>query len=210
MSDINLEEMLLTWLVNYGAAALGVTLFVGALGAPLPGSLLVLAAGAFARQGVLEWQWAALAGLWGAVIGDTLSYGMGYWAKNWVERRFAHAATWQQAQAIFVKRGALAIYLTRFILTQVAIPVNWVAGSSGYPLGRFFAYDFAGEVTWILLYGGLGYTFGNQWELISQLLSDFGGLLVGVLIVLSGGYLLFRRYAAPVPHTAARSNVDPP
>lgn len=192
MSDLSLSDIFLTWMINYGALAFGLALFIGAIGAPLPGSLLVLAAGAFARQGILTWPTAALAGLFGAVIGDLLSYGMGRFAKGWVQRRFGASSTWQRAQATVARRGALAIYLTRFILTQVAIPVNLIAGSSGYEVWRFFAFDVAGEITWILLYGGLGYLFGNQWELISQLISDFSGLLIGVVILSVGLYLFMR------------------
>ncbi len=192
MSDFNLTDLFLTWMLNYGALAFGLALFIGALGVPLPGSLLVLAAGAFARQGVLDWGTAAFLGLIGAVVGDTFSYAMGRFAKGWVQQHFGQRAIWQKAQATFVQRGALAIYLTRFILTQVAIPVNLIAGSSGYTFSRFFAFDFAGEITWLALYGGLGYTFGNQWEAINQFISDFSGLLVGLVVLAVGLYFLWR------------------
>ncbi len=50
--------------VTYGIWALGLATLAGAIGVPVPTSMLLLAAGAFARQGVLDWQWAvALAGL---------------------------------------------------------------------------------------------------------------------------------------------------
>jgi membrane protein DedA with SNARE-associated domain len=193
MSDFNLTDFFLTWMINYGAPAFGVALFVGAVGVPLPGSLLVLAAGAFARQGVIDWPSASIFGLVGAVLGDTLSYAMGRFAKQWVQRYFGQRTTWQTAQATFAHRGGLAIYLTRFILTQVAIPINLIAGSSGYTFSRFWVFDFVGEVTWLVLYGGLGYIFGNQWELISQFISDFSGLLIGVLVLVVGIYFVWRR-----------------
>jgi len=45
----------------------------------------------------------------------------------------------------------------------------------------------------IVLYGGLGYIFGSQWEAISQFISDFSGLLVGVVALGAGIYFLVRR-----------------
>ena len=54
-------------------------------------------------------------------------------------------------------------------------------------------YDLAGEFTWIVLYGGLGYAFGSQWEAINQFISDFSGLLVGLVLFGVGLYLLVRR-----------------
>jgi membrane protein DedA with SNARE-associated domain len=38
-----------------------------------------------------------------------------------------------------------------------------------------------GELTWLLLYGGLGYWFGSQWELVYNFMSNFGGLVLGVV-----------------------------
>ena len=43
-------------------------------------------------------------------------------------------------------------------------------------------YDIAGEILWIALYGGLGYLFGSQWELVYDFMSNFGGLILGLLV----------------------------
>jgi membrane-associated protein len=83
------------------------------------------------------------------------------------------------------------------LLTPLALPTNLIAGGSGYRYWRFLTYDVAGEFTWILLYGGLGYLFGSQWELISQFISDFSGLLVGLVALGAGLYFLLRRWHRP-------------
>ena len=195
MTELNLTDLFLTGVIVYGAPAFSLALLLGAIGIPLPGSLLVIAAGAFVRQGVLDGGVALGLGLIGAVLGDSLSYGLGRFAKRWVQARFGQAPAWHKAQTTFNRRGGLTIYLTRFLLTPLAIPVNLIAGGSGYPFPHFLAYAAAGEATWLVLYGGLGYTFGSQWELISQLLSDFSGLLVGIVALGTGLYLLiFRQY----------------
>ena len=49
-----LSGALLTALINQGQWLLASVLFLAALGVPLPATMLLLAAGAFARQGVLE------------------------------------------------------------------------------------------------------------------------------------------------------------
>lgn len=192
MTDINVTDFLLTAIINYGALAFGVTLVIGALGAPVPGSLAVIAVGGFVRQGIIDWPSAVAFGLLGAVLGDSISYGLGRFAGEWIERRFGNSSVWQNAQATFQRRGGLAIYLTRWLLTPIAIPTNLIAGGSRYPFWRFLSYDLAGEATWIILFGGLGYAFGSQWELISQFISDFSGLILGVVIFVGGIYGLFR------------------
>jgi len=197
MTDFNLTEFFLTGMITYGPPALALALLLGALGIPVPGTLFVLAAGAFVRQGVIDLATATGLGLLGVVLGDSASYAIGRFAKGWVERRFGRSAAWQNARATFEHRGGLAIYLTRFLLTPLALPTNLIAGGSGYGFWRFLAYDLAGEFTWIVLYGGLGYLFGSQWELISQFISDFSGLLVGLVALGAGLYFLLRRRRRP-------------
>jgi membrane protein DedA with SNARE-associated domain len=138
-------------------------------------------------------------GLSGAVIGDMLVYGLGRFARVWINKRFGQSSAWQKAENYFNRRGGIAIYLTRWLFTPLAVPVNLVAGSSGYPFWKFLLFDIAGEITWILLYGGLGYAFGSQWELISNFISDFSGLLVGLVVLGGGIYMMFRWFKKSAP-----------
>ena len=178
-----MSDYLLTLIINYGAPAFAILLFLGALGVPVGASVLVIAAGAFSQQGILSWPMTATLGWVGAIIGDAISFGIGFYAKDWVNHRFSRSATWRSAKYTFEKRAGLAIYLTRFLVTALAIPINLIAGGSGIQFRRFMIYDSLGELTWILLYGGLGYLFGSQWELVSDFISNFGGLILGLVIL---------------------------
>jgi membrane-associated protein len=187
------SDYLLTLLINYGAPAFAILLFLGALGVPVGASVLVIAAGAFSQQGILTWHVTAILGLIGVIIGDALSFGIGFYAKDWVDHRFGRSPTWKSAEETFDKRAGLAIYLTRFLITALAIPTNLIAGGSGIKFRRFILYDSLGELTWIVLYGGLGYLFGSQWELVSEFISNFGGLILGLVILGVGIWLWTRR-----------------
>ena len=184
-----MSDFLLTQIINYGAPLFALFLFLGALGIPVGASVLVIAAGAFSQQGILEWPLTAALGLIGAVMGDALSFGIGFYAKHWVDHRFGRSRAWRNAQNSFDAHAGLAIYLTRFLITALAVPTNLIAGGSGIRLRRFMAYDSLGELTWIILYGGLGYWFGSEWELVSNFISDFGGLILGVVILGVGVWL---------------------
>lgn len=197
MSIGDLQDWLLTMVVTYGALALAAALFLGGLGLPLPSTLMVVAGGAFVQQGVLDLAPALALALVGVVLGDTLSYGIGRALRGPINRRYGQAAPWLQAEAYFNRRGGLAVYLTRCLLTAIALPINLVAGGSGYPLRRFLAYDALGELTWLVAYGALGYVFGSQWEAVSDLASDFGGVLAGALIAGAGVYALVRWQRRP-------------
>jgi len=141
----------------------------------------------------LAWLPAAALGLLGAVIGDALSFSIGFYAKDWLDKRLGNSKAWKSAEAAFDERAGLAIYLTRFLITALAIPTNLIAGGSGIKFRRFMVYDSVGEMTWIILYGGLGYWFGSQWELVSTFISNFGGLMLGLLILVSGIWLAVRK-----------------
>jgi membrane-associated protein len=190
--DIDFTEFFLAYIVSYGAPALALALFLGALGAPLPGTLFVLAAGAFIRQGVLDvYQTIGLA-LLAVLVGDLLSYGLGRLFRLPVTERWGQKAGWQKAEAVFQKRGGTAVYLTRFLFTPLAIPTNLIAGTSGYPITRFIFFDLSGEATWFLLYGSLGYLVGSQWETLTEIISNFSGFVVGALLLGAGLYLVRR------------------
>lgn len=186
-----MSDFLLTSIINYGAPVFGGLLFLGALGVPVGASVLVIAAGAFSQQGILNWPLAALLGLIGAVLGDAVGFGVGYYARDWVDQRFGKSPAWRSAEETFDRRAGLAIYLTRFLITALAVPTNLIAGGSGIQFRRFMVYDTLGELTWIVLYGGLGYLFGSQWEIVSEFISNFGGLLLG-LVLLGIGVWLWR------------------
>ena len=188
-----MSDFLLTQVINYGAPLFALLLFLGALGIPVGASVLVIAAGAFSQQGILAWPITALLGLLGSVLGDAIGFGIGFYAKDWVDGRFGKSSVWKNAQASFDSRAGLAIYLTRFLITALAVPTNLIAGGSGIRFRRFMAYDSVGEFTWIILYGGLGYLFGSQWELVSDFISNFGGLILGVVILGGGIWLGLRR-----------------
>lgn len=190
MIELNLTDLCLSWLADYGSLALGLILLLGALGIPVPATLTVVTTGALVQQGSMEGGTAAAFGLAGAVLGDSLSYMTGRLAKSWVQHRFGQSSFWQMAQQRFEQRGAWAVYLTRFLFTPLALPINLIAGSSGYNFKPFLTYDLAGEITWLAIYGGFGYFFGSQWDLLKEWLSDYSGWLGGLIIAGMGVYFL--------------------
>jgi membrane-associated protein len=191
-----MSDFLLTQVINYGAPVFGALLFLGALGVPIGASVLVIAAGAFSQEGIFNWPLMAVLGWIGAITGDAISFGIGFYARDWVEDRFGRLAAWRNAKESFEARAGLAIYLTRFLITALAVPTNLIAGGSGIQFRRFMIYDSLGELTWIVLYGGLGYWFGSQWELVSDFISNFGGLIFGLIVLIAGIVLGRRRLRA--------------
>jgi membrane protein DedA with SNARE-associated domain len=188
-----ITDFLLTSLLNHGALVLGSTLFLAALGVPLPATMLVVATGAFSRQGVMSLQVAASVAVAAAVAGDACSYLLGRLVGERLTSRWKGSKAWRTADQQFERWGIWSVFLSRFLLTPIALPVNLMAGSTMFPWHRFLFAVVVGEVIWVLLYGGLGLLFAESWELLSQMASDLSGLLMGVLLLGVGAYVLFRR-----------------
>jgi membrane protein DedA with SNARE-associated domain len=118
---------------------------------------------------------------------------MGRYASALALRRAQTNKTWQQAQGTFQRWGGLAIFLSRFLLTPLALPVNLIAGSTRYTPWRFLGSVVLGEFLWVLIFSSLGYAFADQWAVLSDLVGDASGVFAALAVLLLGGGYLLRR-----------------
>jgi membrane-associated protein len=190
-----MSDFLLTQVINYGVPIIGVVVLIGAAGLPIPCTFLVIAAGAFARQGILAWPETAIIALVSSIMGDSISYAMGFYAREKILQRFSGRPRWLQAERTFQRWGPMSIFFSRFLITAIAVPVNLMSGTTRFPFRKFILFDIAGETIWVLGFGGLGYLFGSEWELVSEFVSDFGGLTLGLVLLLIGIHLTLKWYA---------------
>jgi membrane protein DedA with SNARE-associated domain len=190
--NFDISSLVLSWMASYGAPMVAGLLFLGGLGLPLPGTLIVIASGAFIRQSLMDIYSTSCLGYFGTIAGDVGLYAIGFFASGWIKTRFGQTSAWKNAHILFERRGGVAIFLTRWMLTAVAFPITLIAGSSGYRFRKFFLYAVLGELTWFAVYGGLGYAFGSQWELISEFISNFSGFAFGAVALGVGIYLLIK------------------
>jgi membrane-associated protein len=204
---MDLSNQILTQILTYGAVVLGIVVFLAAIGVPFPSSVVVIACGAFVEQGFLEGLPTLGIALLFVVVGDTLSYLMGHTGRR-ITQRFTKSPTWTRAENYFKKRGSIAIFLTRWLLTPLSVPTNLIAGGSHFPVLRFLTLATAGEFIWLLSYGALGYAFGSQWEYISDFVSNFSGVLVGVVILGGGIYWLLRHPPKIASHLDPKADIQ--
>jgi membrane-associated protein len=188
-----MSDFLLTQIINYGAPILGVIVFVAALGVPLPATLVVIAAGAFSREGFLPWHSTSLVALICVCLGDCLGYAIGYYARRPALALLGRSEQWARAENLFQRWGGMSVFLTRFLVTGIASPVNIMAGMGSISFRKFLRYDVTGEALWVFGYGGLGYLFGSQWEAVGEFMSNFGSLMLGLLILIAGIWLARKR-----------------
>ncbi|KHQ53270.1 DedA family protein [Mameliella alba] len=175
--------------------------FVSCLAVPVPTSLVMLAAGAFAAAGDLVlWQvW--LSGWLAALAGDNTGFQVGRWGGRpflgWVARRTGRHRLIARGEAVIEARGGVGVFLSTWLLAPLGPWVNLVAGSLGLSRWRFALWDTAGETIWVTAYVGLGFAFGTQIDRVAEVVSDWGGLVsalaVAAAFALALGIKLRRR-----------------
>jgi membrane-associated protein len=200
----NLEGVWLATINLYGVPMLGVFLLLGAFGIPFPTTLMVIASGAFIREGVLSAKTVLLVGLPCVVIGDSLSYGLGRLTQERLLNRFAGTATWQRAGQGFYQHGGFAIYMTRWLFTSIAIPTNLLAGGSHYRFDRFVVMSLFGEITWMALFCSLGYWFGSEWQVASEMVEEASSWAMVLVVIIAGVYLGIKIWRRLSPRLAIK------
>lgn len=147
-----LGDELIAALLVYGYPALGLTLFAGAVGLPLPSGLSMVVAGSLAGQGHLSWWWASTVAVVASVLGDVTGYGLGWLAGRGL---LAQRGRWigltpsrlGQVEVLFNRWGALSVVLSRSLLSFLSSAVNLLAGAGRYPMRVFVPSAVVGRVT---------------------------------------------------------------
>ncbi len=167
---------------------------MAAVGIPIPITLLLLAAGAFAALGDFNVALLFIISFSALVCGDNAGYWIGrIWGSkvlNWVER----SKRWNQlippkrivqSRQYFQRRGGWAIFLSRFLFfSALGGVINLLSGSEFYPYPYFLLFDTSGEVLGAIIPLMLGYIFGASWEAVGDVLGYSSFLLLSLLVVI--------------------------
>jgi membrane protein DedA with SNARE-associated domain len=206
-----MTDWLLSLVPQYGLWLLAATTFLSCLALPFPASILMLTAGGFAAAGDLVLWQAFGAAAAGGIAGDQL----GYWAGRRYGRAFlarlrkdaARDKLLARADAMMDRRGVLAVFFSRWLVSPLGPWVNLTAGSTGYGWPRFTLAAVAGEAVWAGLYVGTGHVFAGNVKAASEMLGSVLGLMAGGGAVLALGYWLWAAsrtdVAAPLPDAKA-------
>jgi membrane protein DedA with SNARE-associated domain len=196
---MSLSDYLLSTFGIYGLPVLFGVLLIGAIGVPMPGSLLLVAAGSFVEQGEIDqWPVLVMASL-GVILGDNVGYALGRWGGprlvRWMSRLVGEERL-EQVEEWLKRRGGMGIFLSRWLLTPLGPFVNLLSGMAGYPWPRFLLLVVSGEVLWVILYVMLGKLFSDRVGAISEVLGDFTWALVGLILATVLGWKLRQYFRA--------------
>lgn len=178
-------------IATYGYAIVALFVFLECVGIPLPAETTLLVAGAYAGAGHLQIGLLIGVAAVAAIVGDALGYWIGRrGGRPFLERhgRWIHLndKRLDRIQGFFTRHGSRTVFFGRFVgvlRTYVAL----FAGISRMPYPTFALYNSLGGITWAIVFGTLGFVFGQNLSMVERVMRDIGwALIVAVgLIVLA-------------------------
>ncbi len=132
------------------------TLFLGAL---IPGTLIMLLAGLGARDGLIN-IWPAIGlGVLGAMIGDTISYGMGRFGWRWLGPE-SSLVRWAERMREPLLEHSVWLVLSYHFAGYSRLVGPAASGFIRMPLLRWMLLDYIGVTLWVIFFIMGGYLLG--------------------------------------------------
>jgi membrane protein DedA with SNARE-associated domain len=125
----DLGDLLLSGMLTYGYSILAITLLLGAVGLPVPASLVATIAGTLVADGDLSAVPTLLVALFACVAGDLVGYSIGRLGGDQFARRHGRwvgmgAKRLLQAETLYLRWAGPTLLLSRSLLAIVAPAVN--------------------------------------------------------------------------------------
>ncbi len=155
---LHLHPGLASWVVLLISCAESLAI----IGLFIPGSIVMPAIGSMIGTGVLPGPLVLVAAIAGAIIGDGLSYWLGYHYHQqirsyWPFNRFPRVL--KSGEQFFLKHGGLSVFIGRFAgPVRPIIPV--VAGMMSMKPSRFLVANILSAIAWAIAYMAPGFLLG--------------------------------------------------
>src|SRR5215207_982995 len=134
-------DRVLSLIEHYGCLVILFGVMLESTGVPLPGEIILIAAGVLVHRGVLDFGGALFPGILGAVVGNQIGYWIGRFGGRpfvlrWGRYAFITPERLGHAEAFFARHGGRAVFLARFV-TGLRVFGALIAGTSRMPWGKF-------------------------------------------------------------------------
>ena len=180
------------WIV-FGSTLAERSIFIGLV---MPGDVVLAMAGIYAARGALELGWVIALGAIGAVLGESIGYWLGRRYGVTLIRRLPFVNRMERkladAELYFAHHGGKTVAIGRFATAAGAV-IPFTAGLAKMSYVRFLAFDVPSVIVWAAGISLVGYLFGANLERVDTILSRFGWIMLGVLVLLIGTIWLLRR-----------------
>jgi membrane protein DedA with SNARE-associated domain len=191
-------ETLLHIIERHGYLALGIIVFLEAIGLPIPAAVALVVTGAAAAWHVLSPINTLAVAVLAIVAGDLVLFELGrrsgWWLLGFLCRVSINPETCILRSAeSFYKRGRMTLVFAKFVpgINTMAPPL---AGSMRMKFWQFFRLDLAGALFYAVTYFGVGYAFSRLLKDILHAFEAVGRAVEVVFVLAAAGYIAYRVY----------------
>jgi len=183
------------FLIHHGHAVLFAWVLVEQIGVPIPAMPLLLAAGALAGAGQLNFFASLLFAVLGALTSDSVWFQLGRHKGIKILQLLCRISLEpdscvRRTEGIFSKQGARSLLLAKF-LPGLGLVTPPLAGVFRMRFRRFLLFDAIGSALWACAFLGVGYAFSGEIERVAARLASLGGWL---LVLMAGALAAYIGY----------------
>jgi membrane protein DedA with SNARE-associated domain len=177
-----------------GAVLAERSIFIGLV---VPGDLILALGGVYASKGKMSLVLVVIIGIVAAIVGESLGY--------WIGRRYGMGVIkhiplirrlegpLQGAKDYFDKHGGRTVAIGRYATAAGAF-IPFTAGVARMPYRRFLLFDVPAIIVWATGISIFGFVFGENLAFVDKVLSRFGYIALGLVVVYFGGRFLWQKW----------------
>ena len=191
-----MEQLVLTWITQYGYLAIFLLLVLGIVGLPVPDETLLTFTGYLVFKGTLSLPLAFAAALAGSLCGITLSYALGFtFGIRLIHRYGKYLRITEQhiekAHAWFRRVGHWGLTFGYFV-PGVRHLTAYAAGMSGVEKPQFVLFAYSGGLIWVSCFLSLGYFLGDRWQAVEKNIEHYFTWVTVAVIIAAATWLVWR------------------
>ncbi|SHK90610.1 DedA family protein [Desulforamulus aeronauticus] len=182
---------------QYGYAILFIGLLLEFIALPFPGEIAMLYAGYLSYLGVLNGWTALFLAFIGTIFGMTVTYFVGLkvgmpfiqYVGKW---GFITPGKFDKTKEWFSRLGHFLVFIGYFIPVVRHI-TGYLTGILGSSFRIFAVYAYSGALFWCIIFIGLGYMFGSQWDHLLYDIERYSWSIAIILVLLAAVVWLVKR-----------------
>jgi len=198
-----MTDWIISIMEQLGYFGIALLMFLDNVFPPIPSEVIMPSAGFAASKGQLLLSGVIIAGSFGSLLAAALLYWVGRKIPNqsifnWVDRYgkylFIKSEDVKKALDWFEKYGHRVVFFGRMV-PAVRSLISIPAGMSHMPFWKFMLYSSVGPIIWTTFLACVGYYFGNNIELMQQIFSRVGYVIIVIVLILVA-YFFYKKSKA--------------
>lgn len=195
-----MKDWIISIMEQLGYFGIALLMFLDNVFPPIPSEIIMPSAGFAASQGQLQIVGVIIAGSIGSLLAAAVIYYIGRKIShqaifNFVEKYgkylFIKKQEVEKSLVWFEKYGHRIVFFGRMV-PAVRSLISLPAGMSHMPFWKFMLYSGLGTIIWTTFLAYVGFHFGNNTELMSQIFSQVGYVMIAIVLIIIA-YVIYRR-----------------